>query len=390
MGIFYVDTSNDDSLEAKRKYQKEITDLANEMLEKAKDIPDDRYPDFLFQVQLNEFSGDDYRIRGTCTNPNVVKAYTIRRKYSSYWDYLDALSAYQDYVDYVDSAYGSFEMMKAAADEGYGSIFIPKKPKLTGKKKNKELLRTGFIPSRIDEEFEMSPELLDEIIGKVESTELVDIPYQEKGIDRRMDEKIFVKRERIDRVSSIFSSSMYAMSPEMRKQSDAIISFLNGGNSVDLEMRARGGKSFAEGLEELHKYDFIPEEFVDDMLAPTTAFIQGGMLVDSKKQRQIEILQALEEAGYDFFSSSATKGIDKEAIRAVMHRVGATKYDRGDLTPKQLKKLKKKEAKRRRKEALAMKGNERLNDILLKNRVNISRSDILNGGASFSINDIFD
>ena len=137
MGIFYVDTSNDDSLEAKRKYQKEITDLANEMLEKAKDIPDDRYPDFLFQVQLNEFSGDDYRIRGTCTNPNVVKAYTIRRKYSSYWDYLDALSAYQDYVDYVDSAYGSFEMMKAAADEGYGSIFIPKKPKLTGKKKNK-------------------------------------------------------------------------------------------------------------------------------------------------------------------------------------------------------------------------------------------------------------
>ena len=126
------------------------------------------------------------------------------------------------------------------------------------------------------------------------------------------------------------------------------------------------------------------------MLAPTTAFIQGGMLVDSKKQRQIEILQALEEAGYDFFSSSATKGIDKEAIRAVMHRVGATKYDRGDLTPKQLKKLKKKEAKRRRKEALAMKGNERLNDILLKNRVNISRSDILNSGASFSINDIFD
>ena len=101
MGLFFVDTSEENSLEAKKKYNDEVVQLANEMMEKASKIDDQFYPDFLFEVQLNEFAGDDYRVRGTCTNPNVIKAYSIRRKYSSYWDYLDALEIYLDYIAYI-------------------------------------------------------------------------------------------------------------------------------------------------------------------------------------------------------------------------------------------------------------------------------------------------
>ena len=43
--------------------------------------------------------------------------------------------------------------MKNAADNGMSTIYIPKKPKLTNKKSNKNLIRSGFVPSRFYDDF---------------------------------------------------------------------------------------------------------------------------------------------------------------------------------------------------------------------------------------------
>lgn len=387
MGIFYMDDSSENSLEKKRKYIEEVKEFANEMLQKAENIPDESYPEFLWKVQLNEFSGDDYRIRGTCTNPNVVKAYNIRRKYSSYWDFLDALNAYYDYVDYIDSAYGSFQMMKQASDDGYGTIFIPKKPKLTNKKKNRELLRCGFIPSRIDEDFIINPEYVDQIIAALPEAELIAKTPEYSKLDIRMDKKLFEKRNRIDRLNSIYASGV--ITSDTRRNADAIIAFLN--STSDINLSRQTNRSFTEEMESLHENDYIPEDILEYNNMPTSASIVNMMLVDNKKQEQIEILTQLEQSGFDFLGSSATKGIDKAAIRAVSKRTrGTTKivnYD--ELTPKQIRKLKKKEAKRRRKAQQSIAAENRLQSALLHNRISVSRERFESGDvADFRIEDI--
>lgn len=390
MGVFFIDTSKEETVEAKQKYQKEINELSKEMLEKAADIDNDQYPDFLWEVQLNEFAGDDYRLKGTCSNPNVVKAYTIRRKYASYWDYLDALSAYYDYVDYVDSAYGSFEMMKKSFDMGFSPIFIPKKPKLTSKKKNKELIRSGFIPSRLDEDYEVSGEILDAVIASIPECVLSFDEVKKTKLDKRLEEASARHRRKTDRLNSIYAGGVYSLSPMARDESNAIVAYLNSehdGKSLDERISKKS--SFAEEMESLHEYDHIPEDILEDMFEPASMSIQNGFAIDNKKKRQLQILEALEAAGWDFLGSSITKGIDKSSIRAITSKYGRGEIDYSELTPKQLKKLKKKEAKRRRKVANAMMGDSKLEQALLHNRINISRDKFLQDQEDFLFSDVF-
>lgn len=387
MGLFFVDTSEENSLEAKKKYNDEVVQLANEMIEKASKIDDQFYPDFLFEVQLNEFAGDDYRVRGTCTNPNVIKAYSIRRKYSSYWDYLDAMEIYLDYIAYIESVYGDFDMIKNAFDRGYGNIYVPRKPKLTNKKKNKLLLSTNFLPSRIDEDYEININVLDMLISNVKESE-INKNYEETKIDKRMIESLLSSRERHDRIGSIYSAGV--ITHENQRDADAIVALMNS-SSIDnfIEDHSNGIEGVGESLEHLHDFDNIPEDILESMFEPSSAYISSAMLINDKDRKQLQILEALETAGYDFLSSSATRGIDRGAIRAITKKY-SPKINYDELTPKQIRKLKKKEAKRRRQESIAYQADSRLNRALLSNRVNISREGFLDFKISDVISDLND
>ena len=382
MGLFYVNNDTENTLANQKEHLKEIQEIAQESLQIAELAPDELFPDFLWEVQLNLYENDDYKLRGTCENPNVLKAYTIRRKYSNYWDYIDAMEAYIDYAEYIESAYGSFEMMKNAADQGMSTVYIPKKPKLTNKKENKNLLKSGFIPSRIEEDFIPDSEIINEAIDRIRSNEISDDKKYE--LPKRIIKIHNLAQD--DKVKSARINSIYARNSGGNLQGmDAIINFLNSANDTDIETRGKTASSFSEEMENLHEFDYVPQEIIDDMFAPKTTFISSSFLMNPEKKRQQEILEALVKSGYNFLDKAATAGMDKDAVRAVTRKYYNYSENTENLTPKQIKKLKKKEAKRRKKSNERLIGDRRLQDALLRNRAHFSRDDNLN----FRLADIF-
>ena len=375
MGLFYIDNSDQNSVSSHRNHLKEISDLTKETLKIAELADPSIFPEFLWEVQSNDYEGDDYKLRGTCENPNVLKAYTIRRKYSNYWDYLDAMEAYIDYAEYVESAYGSFQMMKNAADNGMSPIYIPKKPKLTNKKANKNLIKAGFVPSRFDDELIVDQDVFDAALYSIESK---DISTEDDGYELPKNIAKLHSKEGYDRVKSSRIGSIYATNNNGMQGMDAIINFLNNPNKDSLEERSRKDSSFTDEMRSIDEFSHLPQAIIDDMFSPKTAFISSSFLMNPEKQAQQVILSALTEAGFNFLDKSATSGMDKEVVRAVTRKYGAAAQQYEDLTPKQIKKLKKKEAKRRRRSKERLIGDRRLQDALLRNRAHFSRDDNLN------------
>lgn len=104
------------------------------------------FPEFLFNVMFNDF-GDDYYKIGVSSDPLVLKARGLRKKYSNYFDYLEAMHIYNEYMDMLIDKYGSLSIVKNSYKAGVFDDILPSKPRLKRSKKNKEFLRVGDIPS---------------------------------------------------------------------------------------------------------------------------------------------------------------------------------------------------------------------------------------------------
>lgn len=372
MGVFYPEDKDLNKYNTSSAVSKElIAEYAEESLQIARAAENSIFPNFLWEIQMNEFGGDDYRLRGTCENSYVLEAYRLKRKYSNYWDYLDAMQIYNAYAEYIESAYGSFEMMKNAAAEGYGTVYIPKMPKLTNKKKNRDFLWTGFLPCRIDEDFVIDPETIDAMIQAVPTSELDEsyeytLPEQEK----RIQHQVLISKSRRDRVNSIYAASSGTRGDGM----DAIINFLNQANTGSIDSRAQSKMSVSETIDDIHEFDGIPPDIVEYMLSPHTRAIYGGTLADPKQKEQLDILEALVQAGFDFLDSDASKGIKKENIRAMTRKYGNMKNP-ADMTPAERKRYLKQMAKLKRSQQERLLGDRRMTQSLLLNRVQFSRAD---------------
>lgn len=380
MGLFYVETE-EDSLSYAKEHAEEVKSIAAECIRVGELAENELFPEFLWTPQLNDHEGDDYKLRGTCENPNVIRAYSIRRKYSNYWDYVDAMEAYLDYVSYIDSAYGSFEMMKNAADNGTSVVYIPKTPKLTNKKSNKALINSGFTPSRILPDYIPDDELIELAIRDIPARK-VSVEDKEYSLPKkiqRLHDKELSSRVKSDRVGSIYAHNSGGM-----QGMDAIIAFLNNPNTDSIDERGKVFSSFTEEMEDLHEFDYVPQEYLDYLFSPRTSYINSSYIMDPDKQAQHTILTALTEAGYGFLDKSATSGMDKEVVRAVSRKFSSYTTDYSDLTPKQIKKLKKKEAKKRKQSKDRMIGDRRLQDVLLRNRAHFSRD----GSLNFTLKDV--
>ena len=188
-----------------------------------------------------------------------------------------------------------------------------------------------------------------------------------KNIAKLRDKEI-ANKIKSDRINTIYAKSYNSM-----QGMDAIINFLNNPNTDSIESRGRKDLSFTEQMESLHEFDYIPQDIVDDMFTPKTSYVSSSYLMNPERQRQQEILSALTEAGYSFLDKSATSGMDKEVVRAVTRKYSNYQSNYDDLTPKQIKKLKKKEAKRRKRSRERLLGDRRLQDALLRNRAHFSR-----------------
>lgn len=369
MGVFYP---QGEALEKYNTTQSEIDELAQEALDLASEEAKKLFPSFLWEVQMNEFDFDDYKLRGTCENAQVMEAYRLKRKYPNYWDYLDAMQVYAAYVEYIESAYGSFEMMKRASEEGYGTIYIPKRPKLTNKKKNRDFLWTGFLPSRVDPDFELADGAIEACLAmwpgfELDESDEVVMPKQEREIQERM----VNSKERMDRVNSIYKSSS---SGRYSGGIDAIVAFLNAANTGSIDNRQIKRASMSDIIDDIHEFDGVPPDLVESLLTPkNVGLVYDGMLKDRKSKEQLQILEALVSAGYDFLETDATRGMGKEGIRAITRKFGLKKNP-ADMTPEERKRWIKEQAKLKRNHYMRLSGDRRMAEALLLNRVQFSRA----------------
>lgn len=382
MGVFYLDSKDLNKYSISTSEKKDlIAEYAEEALEIAKAAANDVFPNFLWEVQMNEFTADDYRLRGTCEDEKVREVYRLKRKYSDYWEYLDAMQIYNAYAEYIESAYGSFEMMRNAAQEGYSTVYIPKLPKLTNKKKNRDFLWTGFLPSRIDDEAILDTDAIDAMVQVLPVAELDEswdayIPEQEK----RIQEQVIISKSRSDRVRTMFAMSSASKPDGM----DAIINFLNQANTGSIDARVQSEVwSVSDIIDDIHEFDLVPPDIVEYNLSPHNGIVYGGYLADQKQKEQLKILEALVSAGFDFLDSDASKGIKKENIRAITRRYGTMKNP-ADMTPAERKRYIKEMAKRRRSQHERLMGDKRMSQALLLNRVQFERMD----STGFRISDV--
>lgn len=382
MGLFYLnETANDKEQER----QKELEEIALETLSLVDGVDNKVFPEFIWEPQINDFVNDDYRIRGSCTNPQVIKAYSIRRKYNDYWDYIDALESYMEFVKYADAVYGSFEMMRNAARLGIKIISIPSFPKLSNKKKNRVLLEGGFMPSRVDDELEVDSERKERVISEIKSVDVCDDEdYRIPKINFKLQEKAIKKQTRSARVGSIF-----AYNSQSNLSFDAIINFLNSPNQDQFE--SRGGdssSSMMDKINNLHENDYIDEEILSDSLTPQhVGVIANGAFIKTADERQIKIIETLEREGFNFLNSTAASALDKHAVRMLTKKLNrpTDEVDYSQLSKKEIKKLKKKEAKRRKRAREQLIGDRRIQETLLRNKIHIGTDEM----TSFRFADVF-
>lgn len=368
MGFRIITHTAEEKKKAEADKEQEIKRIAEETLTLVDKAPNDLFPDFLWEPQVNEFeSGNDYKIRATCTNPAVLKAYTLGRKYSNYWDYLEAIDTYYQYAKYINEAYGNFEMIRRI--DNLEGIFIPPRPKLTHKKKNRLLMITGFIPSKIDPEYEADDEVILAAASTIKLHELDEDPYaKESKHARELKEATMKSKEKKDRISSIY---MYGRSSEEKQGMDAIVSFLRSSSKkLDDDETCQ---SVSDLIEDLHEFDGMTEDEIHDLIESLedTTIVSNGYLQKKSDHDRLELIKTLELNGFDFLNSSITGNMKTSAVRALRRELHAD-VDLSTLSKKKRKKMEKKLAKQKSDRRAEIASDRRLQGTLLKNRIHLS------------------
>lgn len=374
MGLYIINESAEERKLHEKEKDQELREIANETLRIVRNVGKEIFPEFLWEPQVNDFEiSDDYRTKACCTNPAVLRAYSIGRKYANYWEYLEAMDAYTEYAKYIDAVFGSFDMMRRANRDGYSSVFIPPLPKLTHKKKNKLLIETGFLPSKIDEEFEVDDEALDKEIAELPLHELSfdDTEELPKAI-QRIQEKMIGNKAKSDRVAGLFQ---YNAGRQYQQGMDAIVAFLSSASNESIRDTKDGTESLSEQIDALHEFEGIPADILTAMLMPSTGTIIRDGYIQNQKERELsDLIKTLEINGFNFLETSATKGLKTEAVRA-LRRQFASDVDLSKMTKKQRKKYKKKMKEYEDDKRKAIAGDRRIQQQLLKNRIHLSRSE---------------
>jgi len=355
----------------------------NDELEFVASSPDNIFPEYLFNPMINDF-GEDYYSKGVSNDPLIMKAKSIRRKYSNYFDYIDAINLYNEYIELLIDKYGSWSLIKNSYKVGMLDEILPPRPRLKKNRKNKEYLRAGVIPSRkyneaVDNDIDIlkiARETFPNEFGK-DITE--DAAFEKPGkesrkILKKMKEEISAKTRRKNLYSTVGNN----------RGTDFIIEYFNqvnrGGYSEDGIYKE---KSISEIYKEAEDSLLIPDELMDDALMSNTPIIVNGRYVKRAEVAQIELLKELYENGIDLIGAKS-KSMDRTAVKLLRRQLGA--YDGGPMTKKELKKWKKKSKDEKRRLERQSDADSSLERILLKNKISFANK---GNSINFKLSDIY-
>lgn len=343
-----------------------------------REVPDDRFPGFLFNPIRNVFENDIYDKESFDEdNPVVIRAHSIRGKTKNLDRYLADVDAYNDYMGYLadTQANGEMRLLQSfiESDEDETAFFMPIRPRLKKNSPAYDMLKSGVRPSVRDE----LPDY-DEIIDQVEDEHPhIDniserVPYDstkkpEKEIRKEV-RKIFETSARNNRIRGLYSGESVNDSLELIK------GFMKsyGPTAYNMDENRYEDLSISEMMKEEsnERYDIgINHEPIDSRIKIS----HNSRVISNREERNLEIMKILYQASgiETAFDVAKGKGMKKSAVKLAMREAGIVE----PIDKKDMKKFKKKEKKRKQMLQASLNGNREIAKALSRNKFNFDDSD---------------
>lgn len=349
------------------------------------------FPDFIWDVMYGVPETDNYYEVSLSTSKLSSDVTSLKRKYADYYDWEAAVMIWRNYMQDLVDRYGSVEAVIDSKNEGTIDDYVPAKPKLKPTKKNKAIIKSGIVPTK--SAWELDSEEFKETIEEY-------IPYDPDRPDTFNEQDMFnkiphwakksisketQKNAERKRINEAFNGTGYSVGADFIS---ALLNKIQDGD-FDFSDKRQSKTPIKDQIEEFELESYRDEdiEAYNDLHSASHMRIQnGGKVVREDDDRAVEFIKDLYELGIDIIGSN------KETlghVRLARQRLGYDD-DPAYMTPKQLKKYKKKMKQERKWQNKAKKsGNSVLEKALLNNR---RPSFISEDGNNFSVSfeDMFD
>ena len=320
-------------------------------------VPDDKFPKMLFEPMINQFDdaiGQSYFAEYDESDELIDKAMSIGGVIKDYGKYLDELDIYNEYMQALAEKYGSIEIVENAAKAGTIADFVPRMPVLKKTKRNKILVRSGTVPSRIMFEPDYSTiyssaiSRLNDNWKNINEDKMFEKPDKAtaKALKRYSNKLMIQDRLRV--YSGNSSASI------LKQISEIYASLSDGGYRKD---NGYGFISLTDLKKERKKLEETPDQFLEaefDQYGNGKFIMMNGRFIDNEKRLRMQIIQDLIAAGFDPLKIGAKNGISKKEIKIVVSQMASSDIPENIKNGKMWKKLskKKKKAKKRLEESI--------------------------------------
>lgn len=350
---------------------------------------DSIFPDFLWNPIMNDFEDNYFQesiIQEDEYASGAYQARKIRKKYNNYFEYIEAMTIYDEYMDKLLNKYGSFRVIRNLLKDGSLPDFVPQKPYLKDKKRNRRLLESGVVPSVKNESYDIDllavmREVMPNTFGEDmdESDRFKPLSKHDQKIANKITSRLNAK----NRVATLYRDSSGG-------GTDFVIEHLNAlQNGEKYDSRGRYGEveyvSYTDALNEEAMEKYIPEELLEEMYDTNYTTIVGGKTLSSQELKRRELYQELAREGYDV-TGSFTRNMSRKAAKMVRSAVG--EYE--PMTDKDIKKYKKRQRKEASRQREMMQRrvdtDKMLERTLLGNKMNLNHD---NGNINIRLSDMY-
>lgn len=126
-----------------------------ELMEKAKSLPDDKFPNWIFNITFHSFEDcPNYWVDYDMSDPRAVLLNTAV-KTKNIEDYLEKHRIWKEYLEDLSIKYGmTLSMIPIMFKAGLIKEFVPEEPRLSRKSKEvKKFIKTGKLPFKQESEY---------------------------------------------------------------------------------------------------------------------------------------------------------------------------------------------------------------------------------------------
>lgn len=120
-----------------------------ELISEIDKIPDSEFPEFIFKPMGNSFDNDDgYWEEFDESDPRLKIIGTVKKRERDIYRYLEKKEVYDEYISDLLDKYGLVGVVGHTIDPGMIPEYVPIEPRLKMNRINKQILRSGVLPSR--------------------------------------------------------------------------------------------------------------------------------------------------------------------------------------------------------------------------------------------------